>query len=93
MSFHQSLENLLDEAENEPALELYQRPSSTPPQLRRRLQDELDLDERVVPSLRSQDLAGRIRSYQGMLWRRNTKGRARGWTRSWFSVAPGKCLA
>lgn len=100
MSFHQSLEDLsveeLDEEENdgsESATELHQRPSSTPPHLRRRVQEEIDLDEQVVPSLRSQDLAGRIRSYQGMLWRRNAKGRARGWTRSWFSVAPGKWMA
>lgn len=67
------------------------RPATPPPHLRHR-QDEVDMDEEVVPSLRAQDLAGRIRSYQGMLWRKNTKNRARGWTRSWFKVAPGKCL-
>ena len=67
------------------------RPATPPPHLRHR-QDEVDMDEEVVPSLRAQDLAGRIRSYQGMLWRKNTKNKARGWTRSWFKVAPGKCL-
>lgn len=82
-------------------LELYpQRPASTPPQLavRTRLShdttSELQDGEEVtvVPSLRSEDLAGRIRSYEGMLWRRNVKGRAKGWTRSWFKVAPGTSM-
>ena len=98
MSFHQSLEDLLsaqdlDDREYHSDTE---RPASTPPHVHSDTRhaahrQEVNLDEQVVPSLRAQDLAGRIRSYQGLLWRRNAKGRAsRGWTRAWFKVAPGR---
>ena len=98
MSFHQSLEDILsaqdlDDREYHSDTE---RPASTPPHAHSDTRhaahrQEVNLDEQVVPSLRAQDLAGRIRSYQGLLWRRNAKGRAsRGWTRAWFKVAPGR---
>ena len=93
MSFYQSLDDLLsaqdlDDRDYHSDTESEQRPASTPPHARHA--QHVDLDEQVVPSLRAQDLAGRIRSYQGLLWRRNAKGRAsRGWSRAWFKVAPG----
>ena len=103
MSFHASVGDLLsieeleegDDHDGSAELELYQRPASTPPRLSVHptappLQDAADLqDQQVVPSLRSEDLVGRVRSYQGLLSRRNTKGRRRGWSKSWFKVAPG----
>ena len=102
MSFHQSLDDLLsaqdlDEREyhsdTESELDL-RRPASTPPHgsPARPHRQDIDLDEQVIPSLRAQDLAGRIRSFQGLLWRRNAKGRARGWTNGWFKVSPGRSL-
>lgn len=99
MSFHQSLEDLLsaqdlDDRDYHSDTESDRRPASTPPHsaARHAHRQDVDLDEQVVPSLRAQDLAGRIRSYQGLLWRRNAKGRARGWTRRWFKVAPGRIM-
>lgn len=98
MSFHQSLDDLLsaedlDDRDYHSDSESERRPASTPPahSAAARHRQDVDLEEQVVPSLRAQDLAGRIRSYQGLLWRRNAKGRAsRGWTRAWFKVAPGR---
>ena len=103
MSFHQSLEDLLSVQDNLDDREYHsdteseldqRRPANTPQHGRStpRRRQGIDLDEQVVPSLRAQDLAGRIRSYQGLLWRRNTKGRGRGWTRGWFKVSPGWLL-
>jgi hypothetical protein len=105
MSFYQSLDDLLsaqdaDDRDYHSDTEPEQRPASTPPHAHSAAvaharhaphRQDIDLDEQVVPSLRSQDLAGRIRSYQGLLWRRNAKGRtSRGWSRAWFKVAPGR---
>ena len=99
MSFHQSLDDLLSaqdlddhDRDYHSDTESERRPASTPPHAHSHAhRQDVDLDEEVVPSLRAQDLAGRIRSYQGLLWRRNTKGRAsRGWSRGWFKVAPGR---
>ena len=98
MTFHQSLGDLLSiqgldgDGDDRSISSEPERPASTPPYLRHRTatQQELNLDEQVVPSLRSQDLVGRIRSYEGLLWRkRGTKVGTKNWTERWFRVAPG----
>ena len=109
MSFHASVGNLLsvedlDEGDDQDGSAELERPASTPPRLSVHPLDWAwpaqnaaaagdPLQEQVMPSLRSEDLVGRIRSYEGLLSRKSTKGRRRGgWTKSWYKVAPGNKL-